>query len=63
MKTYKIYFVEGYELYTPKDDLYHDVKRIEVIAENEKEALKKAEKALTCRYYKVRGVYEKPMDL
>lgn len=63
MKTYFIYFVEGYEEYTPKDGLYHDIKNIEVIAKSEKEAIEKAKKVLSTRYYKVRGVYEKFISL
>lgn len=63
MKTYLIYSVEGYAEYTPKDGLYHDTQVIEVIAPNEKEALARAKKLLKARYYKVRNVYEKFIQL
>ena len=63
MKTYFVYHVWGYDLYTPKDDVYHDIRDIEVIADNEKEAIKKAALKLKTRYYRVKGVYEKFIKL
>jgi len=61
MDTYKIYVVEGYETYDKKTNTYTDVKRIEVIADTEKETYAKAQTLLKAKHYKTWSVFEKVM--
>lgn len=42
METYIVYSVEGYEQYIPDKDMYLNVRKIQVIATSEDEALAKA---------------------
>lgn len=59
MDTYLIYVVEGYESYDKKTATYKNVIRMEVIAPDEKTALKKAKTMMQAPHYKVWGAYEK----
>lgn len=61
MDTYLIYVVEGYESYDKKTNTYTDVKRIEVIADTEKQAYDKARNLLKAKHYKTWSVFEKVM--
>lgn len=42
METYIVYSVEAYEQYIPEKEMYTNVRKIQVIAESENEALAKA---------------------
>ncbi len=59
MKTIYVYAVEGFERFDKRTGNYEEVRKIEVIAESEREALKKAEKVLKCKNYMVMACYER----
>jgi len=52
-----IFIIQGYELQSPDGSL-SDVCTLEVFAENEKEALIRAKKLVTKKFYRVSGVIE-----
>jgi len=62
MKTYLIYQVEGFERYDTVTQNYYNVKRIEVIAQSEDEAIQKAKTMVKANNYEVRACLEKHYD-
>lgn len=61
-QTYLSFIVEGYDTYIESADKYTNVRRIEVIARTEREALHKAKQLIKCPYYKVWAVCERYVD-
>lgn len=62
MKTYRIYQVEAFEKYDQVTQNYYNVKKIEVIADDEQTALAKARAMLQANNYEVRACIERPYD-
>lgn len=60
--TYRIYLVEAFERFDPVTQQYYNVKKIEVIADNEDMALEKAKDMLKSQNYEVRSCLEKHYD-
>lgn len=61
MKTYTVFVVQGYESATPDGSL-NDVTGMELIADTEKQAIKKAKTFIKKKYYRISGVIEKYVD-
>lgn len=59
MKTYKLYWIQGYEFYDKEKDMYMYYCDIEVIAKNEKDALKQAKTMIQKKEYRVKACYER----
>lgn len=59
MKTYLTFYIEGFESYDEETKSYGEVKKFEVIAKTEEEAIEKCKKLLKCNNYKVWSVSEK----
>jgi len=59
METYLIYVVQGYDFYDKEKDLYMNTVPIEVIADNEKQAVEEAMKCIKKPLYRIVGCYEK----
>lgn len=59
MKTYFIYWVQGYEFYDKDKDMYMYFADIEVVAKSEKEAMEKAKKMVKKPSYRLKACYEK----
>jgi hypothetical protein len=60
--TYLIYQVEAFEKFDPVTQQYYNVKRIEVIASSEDEAIEKAKTMVKSNNYEVRSCLEKHYD-
>lgn len=59
MKSYFLYWIQGYEYHDKEKDAYMYFTDIEVVAKTEKEAINKAKKLVKKKEYRVRGCYEK----
>ena len=59
MKSYFVYWVQGYDFYDKERDLYMNVVDCEVFAKDEKEAMVKAKKMVKKPNHRIKGCYEK----
>ena len=59
MKSYFLYWVQGYDFYDKERDLYMNVVDCEVFAKDEKEAMVKAKKMVNKPNHRIKGCYEK----
>lgn len=53
------YQVEGFEKYDKRTDTYTEIRKMEIIAETEAEALKLAQERIECKNYMVIGCFER----
>lgn len=58
-KTYLLYCIDGFDKREKETDEMKNIKKIDVIARTEREAIHKARQVLKCGDYKVYAVYER----